>query len=94
MPTRESEWLLLGSPKVSAILLVTMWVSEAHEVGRHVGYNILDVAYGIDNDKKDYLLELAEEVMHMFGLSCEPGQFFVDEIPFCESALLFIKHLF
>lgn len=58
---------------------------------RHVGYAILDIAYGIDNEKRDYLVQLAEEVMAMFAMASEPGRFLVDVIPARESTLVMLR---
>lgn len=48
---------------------------------RHVGSTIIDVVYGIDSERKDYFISLADEAVRLFGQAAVPGAFLVDLIP-------------
>ena len=48
---------------------------------RNVGSTIIDMVYGIDSDRNEYFIHIADEAMDLFGLAVVPGTYLVDLIP-------------
>lgn len=48
---------------------------------RHIGYSIIDTVYGINNDHKDHILAMENEIMGYFAEADSPGRYLVDAVP-------------
>lgn len=59
----------------------SLWFGKADIVSRYVGSTIIDIVYGMDGEKNDYMVSVAEELMSIITVVLSPGKFLVDLLP-------------